>query len=79
LGGFDGFLALIAVAVTARLAGVAAPVNTTDAAWIDESDLRLEDLGAQVSRDTDLADYPLAAEVSSNVVMYAAGAGRGRR
>ena len=32
---------------------------TTGTAWIEESDCDLDDFRAQVSRDTDLADYPL--------------------
>ena len=48
------FLALNAVAVTARLTGMAAPVSTTYQPWIGESDCRLDDFRAQVLRDTDL-------------------------
>ena len=51
---------------------MAAPVNTTYPAWIDESDLRLDDFRAEVSRDTELVDYPLAADVRSNVLVYSA-------
>jgi ectoine hydroxylase-related dioxygenase (phytanoyl-CoA dioxygenase family) len=53
---------------------MAAPVNTTYQPWIDESDCRLDDFRAQVLRDTDPADYPLAAGVRSNVLVYAADA-----
>ena len=51
---------------------MAAPVSTTHAAWIGEADLRLEDFRAQVLRDTDLTDYPLATDVRSNVPVYSA-------
>jgi ectoine hydroxylase-related dioxygenase (phytanoyl-CoA dioxygenase family) len=49
---------------------MAAPVSTTNQQWIDESDLRLEDFRAQVLRDVDLADFPLATDVRSNVLVY---------
>jgi ectoine hydroxylase-related dioxygenase (phytanoyl-CoA dioxygenase family) len=49
---------------------MAAPVSTTNQLWIDESDLRLEDFRAQVLRDVDLADFPLATDVRSNVLVY---------
>jgi hypothetical protein len=45
-------------------------VSTTYRQWIDESDCRLEDFRAQVLRDTDLADFPLATDVRSNVLVY---------
>ncbi|MDT5234569.1 MAG: hypothetical protein QOF47_556 [Mycobacterium sp.] len=38
--------------------------------WIDDSDCRLEDFRAQVLCDTDLAHYPLATDVRSNVLVY---------
>ncbi len=47
-----------------------APVSTTYRQWIDESDCRLEDFRAQVLRDADLADFPLATDVRSNVLVY---------
>lgn len=53
---------------------MAGPVSTTYQPWIDESDCRLDDFRAQVLRDTDLADYPLAHDVRSNVLVYAADA-----
>jgi ectoine hydroxylase-related dioxygenase (phytanoyl-CoA dioxygenase family) len=53
---------------------MAAPVSTTYQPWIDESDCRLDDFRAQVLRDTDPADYPLAADVRSNVLVYSADA-----
>jgi ectoine hydroxylase-related dioxygenase (phytanoyl-CoA dioxygenase family) len=40
-------------------------------AWIDEADLRIDDFRAQVLRTTDPADYPLASDVRSNVLVYA--------
>jgi ectoine hydroxylase-related dioxygenase (phytanoyl-CoA dioxygenase family) len=49
---------------------MAAPVSTTYQQWIDESDFRLEDFRAQVLRDVDLADFPLATDVRSNVLVY---------
>lgn len=51
---------------------MAAPVSTTCAAWIDEGDLRLDDFRAQVLRNADPADYPLATDVRSNVLVYSA-------
>jgi ectoine hydroxylase-related dioxygenase (phytanoyl-CoA dioxygenase family) len=53
---------------------MAAPVSTTYQPWIDESDCRLDDFRAQVLRHTDPADYPLAASVRSNVLVYSADA-----
>jgi ectoine hydroxylase-related dioxygenase (phytanoyl-CoA dioxygenase family) len=48
-----------------------APVSTTyQRQWIDDSDCRLEDFRAQVLCDTDLAHYPLATDVRSNVLVY---------
>jgi ectoine hydroxylase-related dioxygenase (phytanoyl-CoA dioxygenase family) len=61
---------LNAVAITARLSAMAAPVSTTYRQWIDESDSRLEDFRAQVLRDTDLADFPMATDVRGNVLVY---------
>lgn len=51
---------------------MAAPVSTTDPPWIDESECRLDDFRAQVLRDTDRADYPIASDVRSNVLVYSA-------
>lgn len=51
---------------------MATPVSTTYAAWIDESDLSLDDFRAQVLQNTDPADYPLAADVRSNALVYTA-------
>jgi ectoine hydroxylase-related dioxygenase (phytanoyl-CoA dioxygenase family) len=53
---------------------MAAPVSTTYQPWIDESNCRLDDFRAQVLRDTDPADYPLAGDVRSNVLVYSADA-----
>ena len=63
---------LNAVPITARLTVVAAPVNTTPTQWLGESDFDLDDFRAQVERDTDLADYPLADDIRSNVLVYSA-------
>jgi ectoine hydroxylase-related dioxygenase (phytanoyl-CoA dioxygenase family) len=49
-----------------------AAVHATHKAWIDEADLRLDDFRAQVLRTTDPADYPLASDVRSNVLVYSA-------
>ena len=49
-----------------------AAVHATHKAWIDEADLRLDDFRAQVLRATDPADYPLASDVRSNVLVYSA-------
>jgi ectoine hydroxylase-related dioxygenase (phytanoyl-CoA dioxygenase family) len=51
-----------------------APASTTCTTWIEESDCRLDDFRAQVLRDTDRADYPLAKDVRSNVLIYSAAA-----
>lgn len=40
------------------------------AAWLRAADCRLDDFVALVERSTDLADYPFAAEVVDNVVVY---------
>ncbi|HEX9832384.1 MAG TPA: phytanoyl-CoA dioxygenase family protein, partial [Mycobacterium sp.] len=53
---------------------MAAPVTTTSAPWIDESECRLDDFRAQVLRDTDRGDYPNASDVRSNVLVYSAAA-----
>jgi ectoine hydroxylase-related dioxygenase (phytanoyl-CoA dioxygenase family) len=49
-----------------------AAVHATPKPWIDDSDLRLDDFRAQVLRSTDAADYPLACDVRSNVLVYSA-------
>jgi len=47
-----------------------AAVHATPKPWIDEDDLHLDDFRAQVLRSTDPADYPLATDVRSNVLVY---------
>jgi ectoine hydroxylase-related dioxygenase (phytanoyl-CoA dioxygenase family) len=49
-----------------------AAVRATHKPWIDEADLRLDDFREQVLRDTDPAEYPLASDVRSNVLVYSA-------
>jgi ectoine hydroxylase-related dioxygenase (phytanoyl-CoA dioxygenase family) len=49
-----------------------AAVRATATAWIDEANLSLDDFRAQVLRNTDPADYPLATDVRSNVLVYTA-------
>jgi ectoine hydroxylase-related dioxygenase (phytanoyl-CoA dioxygenase family) len=49
---------------------MAARMSTTYQQWIDESDFRLDDFRAQVLRDVDLADFPLATDVRSSVLVY---------
>ena len=66
------FLPLIATPITARLTAMATPLHTASAPWLGESDFDLRDFRAQVERDTDLADYPHAVEVRSNVLVYSA-------
>ena len=51
---------------------MATPLSTTYGSWIEESDCGLDDFRAQVLRDTDLAEYPFAADVRDNVLVYAA-------
>ena len=51
---------------------MAAPITTTYAPWIDESECRLDDFRSQVLRDTDPAEYPHASEMRSNVPVYSA-------
>jgi ectoine hydroxylase-related dioxygenase (phytanoyl-CoA dioxygenase family) len=63
---------LNAAPITARLTAMAAPVNMTPTQWLGESDFDLDDFRAQVERDTDLADYPLADDIRSNVLVYSA-------
>jgi ectoine hydroxylase-related dioxygenase (phytanoyl-CoA dioxygenase family) len=47
-----------------------AAVHATHKAWIVEADLSLDDFCAQVLRTADAADYPLAGDVRSNVLVY---------
>jgi ectoine hydroxylase-related dioxygenase (phytanoyl-CoA dioxygenase family) len=49
-----------------------APLTTHPGAWIEDSDCSLDDFHAQVSRDTALADYPLADDVRAGVLVYRA-------
>jgi ectoine hydroxylase-related dioxygenase (phytanoyl-CoA dioxygenase family) len=49
-----------------------ATVRATPKPWIDEADLRLDDFRAQVLRETDPVDYPLASDVRNNVLVYSA-------
>jgi len=49
-----------------------AAARATHSAWIDEADLRLDDFRAQVLRNADRADYPMATDVRSNVLVYSA-------
>lgn len=51
---------------------MASPLTTARGAWIEESDLSLEAFRAQVDHPTEVADYPLAAEVRSGVLVYSA-------
>lgn len=51
---------------------MATPLHTASAPWLGESDFDLRDFRAEVERDTDLADYPHAVEVRSNVLVYSA-------
>jgi ectoine hydroxylase-related dioxygenase (phytanoyl-CoA dioxygenase family) len=67
-------MALIAATITARLAGMAAPVRTTYTPWIDRSACRLDDFRAQVQCQTDRADYPYADDVRNNALVYSAAA-----
>ncbi|CAA0134897.1 Uncharacterised protein [Mycolicibacterium vanbaalenii] len=45
-------------------------MRATPAPWLDESDFDLDAFRAEVERDTDLGDYPLADDVRSNVLVY---------
>lgn len=49
---------------------VRTPELTASTAWLDESDVVLADFRAEVERATVLADYPYAAEVRDNVLVY---------
>ncbi len=71
---------LIAAPITARLTAMAAPVARDDTPRRGSTSptVDLDDFRAQVERDTDLADYPHADDVRSNVLVYSA-ARRGRR
>lgn len=61
-----------------------AQVSAVRRAWIDPADCDLAEFHAEVSRGTDAADYPLADDVRSGVLVYSAttvenGAGADRR
>lgn len=58
---------------------MAIPLTTANGPWIDESDCHLDDFRAEVTRDTDIADYPHAVDVRGKVLVYPAGAGDDRR
>ena len=47
-------------------------MRTTPAPWLNESDFGLDAFRAEVDRDTELADYPLADEVRNTVLVYTA-------
>ena len=51
---------------------MAAPADHAPTAWIEDADCDLDDFRAQVARDTDLADYPLADDVRQDVLVYSA-------
>jgi ectoine hydroxylase-related dioxygenase (phytanoyl-CoA dioxygenase family) len=63
---------LIAGQVTTRLTVMATPLHTARGAWIEASDCDLEQFRAEVSRQTELADYPLASDVRAGVLVYSA-------
>jgi ectoine hydroxylase-related dioxygenase (phytanoyl-CoA dioxygenase family) len=65
-------LVLIAIGSTIRLTAMATPLTTVYKSWIDESDCGLDDFLVEVSRDTDLRDYPHAVDVGENVLVYSA-------
>src|SRR3954471_11172768 len=47
-------------------------LGATQRAWLTSADCDLADFVALVSQQTDAADYPLAADVVQNVVVYSA-------
>lgn len=49
-----------------------ATTRTGRRAWIEDADCSLDDFRAQVSRTTDAAEYPLAADIRHNVPVYSA-------
>ncbi len=49
-------------------------MTTTHRAFLDDTDCHLDEFRDQVLRETDLADYPHASDVRSNVLVYSAGA-----
>ncbi len=58
---------------------MATPLTTTYRPWIDDSDCGLDEFRVEVTRDTDLADYPHAADIRENVLIYRTGASDDRR
>ena len=60
---------------------MAAPITSTQRAWIEAPDCDLDEFRAQVSVNTDAADYPLASDVRHGVLVYSAAtvAGADRR
>jgi ectoine hydroxylase-related dioxygenase (phytanoyl-CoA dioxygenase family) len=63
-------MVLIAARVTTRLMVMATPLTTTHGAWIDDRDCDLDAFHSEVSRETSLADYPLASDVRLGVLVY---------
>jgi ectoine hydroxylase-related dioxygenase (phytanoyl-CoA dioxygenase family) len=55
---------------------MAPTLTTAYRAWIDDADCGLDDFRSQVSRGTDLGDYPHAGQVRCNVLVYSAAAAR---
>jgi ectoine hydroxylase-related dioxygenase (phytanoyl-CoA dioxygenase family) len=51
---------------------MATPLYTARGAWIEASDCDLEQFRTEVSRQTELADYPLASDVRAGVLVYSA-------
>jgi hypothetical protein len=51
---------------------MATPLSTASRAWIDDSDCDLDDFRALVSQDTDVNDFPMAADVRKGALVYSA-------
>ena len=58
---------------------MATPLTTAYRPWIDEADCRLDEFRAEVTRDTDLADYPHAVDVREQRPRLLGGDRRDRR
>jgi ectoine hydroxylase-related dioxygenase (phytanoyl-CoA dioxygenase family) len=58
---------------------MATPLTTAYRPWIDERDCGLDEFRAEVTRTTDLADYPHAVDVRENVLVYRATSPSDRR
>lgn len=58
---------------------MATPLTTAYKAWIDDTDCGLDEFRAEVTRQTDLADYPHAVDVRENVLVYPSDASADRR